>query len=63
MSSDLVKKVCNAMAEYDDAPAEFVDEARAAIKAVAEWSMSNYYAETSILHLWTDVLKQLEGSK
>lgn len=35
--SDLVKKVCIAMAEYDDDPAEFVGEARAAIKAVAEF--------------------------
>jgi hypothetical protein len=38
-------------------------EARAAIKAVAEWSMSNYYAETSILRLWTEVLAKLEGSE
>jgi len=40
---------------------EYRDQARAAIKAVAKWSMSNYYAETSILRLWTEVLKELEG--
>ena len=61
--SDLVKKVCDALAGCDDDPEWFVDDARRAIKAVAEWSMSNYYAETSILRLWTEVLKELEGSE
>ena len=37
----------------------FTVEARAAIRAVAEYSMSNYYAETSILRFWTEVLAQL----
>ena len=57
--SELVEKVQSAIAysrhlQHDS-------EARAAIKAVAEWSMSNYYAETSILRLWTEVLAQLEA--
>lgn len=60
--SELVEKVAIAIARVPDglvAPS-WHPEARAAIKAVAEWSMSNYYAETSILRFWTEVLAKLE---
>jgi 2-polyprenyl-6-methoxyphenol hydroxylase-like FAD-dependent oxidoreductase len=61
MASDLVEKVARAIDQAQDA--RFDDwklEARAAIKAVAGWSMSNYYAETSILRFWTEVLAKLQ---
>ena len=72
--SDLVEKVARTICQIDSDPDETIggrpmwtgwqDEARAAIKAVAEWGRNNFYDDKPLEEFLGELLAQLkDGSE